>query len=173
MKTPVMSFRVPSDQREEMRNLVNLVKGNPPAMKAALAAAKGAPEQAPQGANRGPFVTKAAALDFLIGQLVHGLRPLAIFLFGSRARGDFRPDSDFDLLVVTSQHLNRYEVFAPVAACPVAVDVIPYQVDDFLRECSDKDSMVHLVYQEGRLLYAQIGSPFYAQFRAEKAAAAA
>lgn len=173
MKTPIMSFRVPPDQRDEMRSLVNLVKGDPPAMQAALAAAKGTPEQAPPDANRGPFVTEAAALDFLIGQLVHGLRPLAIFLFGSRARGDFRPDSDFDLMVVTSQRLSMFEAFAPVAACPVDVDVIPYQVDTFNEECSEKGSMAHCVHREGRLLYASIGSPFYERFRAEKTADAA
>ncbi len=173
MQTPVMSFRVPPEQRDEMRKLVNLVKSDPAAMRTALAAAQGTPEQAPQGANRGPFVTEAAALDFMVGQLVRELRPLAIFLFGSRARGDFRPDSDFDLMVVTSQRLGMFEAFAPVASCPVDVDVVPRQVDTFNRERLEKGSMAHCAHQEGRLLYASIGGPFYERFRAEKTASAA
>jgi predicted nucleotidyltransferase len=28
-----------------------------------------------------------------------------VMLFGSRARGDFRPDSDYDILVITSKEL--------------------------------------------------------------------
>ncbi len=30
-----------------------------------------------------------------------------IILFGSRARGDYREDSDWDLLIVTKNRLNR------------------------------------------------------------------
>jgi len=38
---------------------------------------------------------------------VHEIDPQAeVWLFGSRARGDARPDSDWDFLVLTNQHAN-------------------------------------------------------------------
>ena len=41
---------------------------------------------------------KACAVARAVGDEVH---PDRVILFGSRARGDFGPDSDVDLLVIT------------------------------------------------------------------------
>jgi predicted nucleotidyltransferase len=38
-----------------------------------------------------------------------GYRVLRILLFGSRARGDARPDSDWDFFVITDRELTRAE----------------------------------------------------------------
>jgi HEPN domain-containing protein/predicted nucleotidyltransferase len=38
-------------------------------------------------------------LEIFLGKLVSELQPRRVFLFGSRARGDARPDSDVDLIV--------------------------------------------------------------------------
>jgi predicted nucleotidyltransferase len=38
-----------------------------------------------------------------------GLNAVKIILFGSRARGDFRPDSDWDFLVVIDKDMDRDE----------------------------------------------------------------
>ena len=70
----------------------------------------------------GPFRSEAAAHGFLCDRLVFALRADAIWLFGSRARGDARPDSDFDLLVVLPDGQREeeysYEAVAnPVVAC--------------------------------------------------------
>ena len=35
------------------------------------------------------------------------VRPESVILFGSRARGDYRPDSDIDLLVISDDHTSR------------------------------------------------------------------
>ncbi len=40
------------------------------------------------------------ALAEIVRRLVDTYRPIAIYLFGSRARGDNRPSSDYDLLLV-------------------------------------------------------------------------
>jgi len=40
------------------------------------------------------------AIEELIQRLVEALGPERIYLFGSRARGDGGPDSDYDLMVV-------------------------------------------------------------------------
>jgi len=36
----------------------------------------------------------------LVDSIVHRLQPVEVYLFGSHARGDARPDSDLDLYVV-------------------------------------------------------------------------
>jgi predicted nucleotidyltransferase len=48
-----------------------------------------------------------ATLDEMIQRLVDGFAPRRIYLFGSRARGDQRPDSDYDLLVVLERCADR------------------------------------------------------------------
>jgi len=44
-------------------------------------------------------------LDAMVKALVEALHPVRIVLFGSRARGDAREDSDFDFLVVADTTL--------------------------------------------------------------------
>lgn len=39
-------------------------------------------------------------LKILLDRIVPAMNPEAVYLFGSRARGDFREDSDYDLLVI-------------------------------------------------------------------------
>jgi predicted nucleotidyltransferase len=50
--------------------------------------------------NRGPFASEEKALQAVLDRLAKALRPFRIYLFGSRAEGRSRPDSDFDLVVV-------------------------------------------------------------------------
>jgi len=38
-----------------------------------------------------------------------GIKVVKIILFGSRARGDFKPDSDWDFLVVVDKEIKPYE----------------------------------------------------------------
>jgi predicted nucleotidyltransferase len=40
----------------------------------------------------------------LVTEIEDALHPESIWLFGSRARGDYRPDSDWDLLVALPDH---------------------------------------------------------------------
>lgn len=75
----------------------------------------------------------ALAGDPLLGEIVERLRaelnPARIYLFGWRARGEARPDSDYDLLVLVE---NPSEPLYPLAqggfralrGSPAAVDVV-------------------------------------------------
>lgn len=49
---------------------------------------------------RADMTTSDPALARIIRRLVTAYEPEQIFLFGSRARGDPGPDSDYDLLLV-------------------------------------------------------------------------
>ena len=52
----------------------------------------------PKPPTRRPPDPKACAVARAVGEAVH---PAKVILFGSRARGDFTPDSDIDLLIIT------------------------------------------------------------------------
>ncbi len=49
----------------------------------------------------------AAVLDRLVQQIVDAVRPLRIVLYGSAVRGEMRPDSDLDILVVVPEDTHR------------------------------------------------------------------
>src|SRR5581483_7261470 len=51
------------------------------------------------GMVRGAETENDECLDALVQALVRGVQPNRVILFGSRARGDARPDSDYDIVV--------------------------------------------------------------------------
>jgi len=51
-----------------------------------------------------------AIVKKVVDAIVEELHPTRVILFGSRARGDYRPDSDIDLLVVYDGELSKREV---------------------------------------------------------------
>jgi predicted nucleotidyltransferase len=113
-------------------------------------------------ANTGRFLTESEALDWLVRRLVEGFDPAEIWLFGSRARGDARPDSDFDLLVV-AKHNGRfgsedYELlYASTAGSGVACDIVPCSMHDFEEGLELKTSFVKAIVREGRRIYETSG----------------
>ncbi|HSQ51098.1 MAG TPA: nucleotidyltransferase domain-containing protein [Nitrospiraceae bacterium] len=99
------------------------------------------------------------ALAKIIRRLVSAYEPEQIFLFGSRARGDAGPDSDYDLLLVVPDHTPPDRKRSKLAyrvlwGTGTAADVVVWTKSAF-------DSRVHLasslpatVMREGKLLHA-------------------
>jgi len=98
-------------------------------------------QQAPRP-NVGPHPDEEAALRALVERLSRALHPRAIYLFGSRAEGRARPDSDFDLLVVFDDDapealLTHEAAYAPVCGSGIGCDVVPCraaELDDVLHD---------------------------------------
>ena len=108
--------------------------------------------------NYGLHGTEAAALSELVSRLVNSLSPQMIWLFGSRARGDARPDSDFDLLIVAKKDgcfgSDDYDlVYAPVTGSWIGADVIPCELEHYFEALELKTSIVARIVAEGRLVY--------------------
>ena len=106
----------------------------------------------------GPFRSKEAALGFLRDRIVYALRPDAIWLFGSRARGDARKDSDFDLLVVLpdgrpEEEYTHEAVARPLVACGLPYDVVPARWQEVLEGVGTPGSLAQRAIKEGRLVY--------------------
>ena len=151
MALPVQSVRAAPEHRDILQSVAELLKeGKAETVRRLLSGLRSGPV--------GPFRDEAAALAFLRDRLVARLRPRMIWLFGSRARGDGREDSDFDLLVVLPDGLpeTAYSSFAvaePLIACGLAYDVVPCSWSDFLAERDESGSLVNRATREGRVLY--------------------
>ncbi len=108
--------------------------------------------------NIGIYASEDEALQGLVARLVSALDPQAIWLFGSRARGDHRPESDFDLLVVakpghdfgTDEYLTVYK---PTHGTWVGCDVVPCTADDYQIGQLLPTTLVSQVMNHGRKVF--------------------
>jgi uncharacterized protein len=107
--------------------------------------------------NTGRYATEQEALDAVVARLVEALDPQAIWLFGSRARGDHRPDSDFDLLVVAKPGQpwgeDYRKVYLAASGVGVGKDVIPCSAEDFVIAQLLPTTLVSQVLAHGRKLF--------------------
>ena len=95
----------------------------------------------------------------IVHRLVDAYQPERIYLFGSVARGEAGPDSDYDLLVVVpddapperKQSRLAYEVLWGTAT---AVDVVVCRHSYFEERRHLKASLPGTVLREGKLLHA-------------------
>jgi len=99
-----------------------------------------------------------AQLDELVQRIVDTVHPLRIILFGSAARGEMTPDSDFDVLVVmpegtprrpTAQELHRHFI-----GLPFPVDVIVTTPAQLEQHRNNIGLIYRTILSEGRELYA-------------------
>ncbi|NQW55116.1 MAG: nucleotidyltransferase domain-containing protein [Rhodospirillales bacterium] len=97
-------------------------------------------------------------LDRTIARIVETMNPEAVYLFGSRARGDARPDSDYDLLVIVSDDAplssRSLEATARVARDPgVPLDIVPCRRSVFERKRDRVGTLSYSATHQGRLVY--------------------
>lgn len=108
-------------------------------------------------------IDEEAVLRQMVDIIVREADPLAIVLFGSRARGEARPDSDVDLLIIEREPFGpgrgrmqeAARLYRALRDMPVSKDLLLYTQDEFRRW---KDALNHVVahaVREGRLLYGQ------------------
>ncbi len=95
----------------------------------------------------------------MVRRLVEGLKPEAIYLFGSAARGEMQPDSDYDLLVVVRNsdipgYKRDQKAFRLLCGVGASKDVIVLTRAEFDKKLSVACSLPATVIREGRLLYA-------------------
>lgn len=96
-------------------------------------------------------------LDEITGAIVERFRPRRIMLFGSRARGDALPDSDYDLFIEMDTDLALLQRSTAVQRLfprrRWAMDVIVFTPGEVRRWRNDIGSVVYSVEREGRTLY--------------------
>ena len=99
--------------------------------------------------------------DLLLAEMVTRIRTVArpdrIILFGSRARGTERPESDYDLLVILPSCQPRYRrasrFYTALADLPVEVEVLVYTPAEAQEWSVVPEAFVTTAVREGRVLY--------------------
>jgi len=107
-------------------------------------------------------IVTEADIARLVDDIVKEVQPEAVYLFGSRARGDAREESDFDLLIIErepfSKSRSRYRELAKlwhlVLKHRLPVDVILYSENEIEQWRTEPGHVVARALREGRALYA-------------------
>lgn len=96
-------------------------------------------------------------LPAIVGRIVRLVDPVRIILFGSRARGDARDDSDYDILVILDEIDNRRAMRIRIRAAlddlPIAKDVIVATADDVAGHHGRLWGALYWALAEGRVVY--------------------
>lgn len=99
-------------------------------------------------------------LDEIVKKLVEHFNPTKIFLFGSRAKGTARPESDYDLfLVVKESHKKPIQRMQEANRLfwgdKAAIDIFIYTEAEYDEWKDEMSSIAHTVATEG--LELQVG----------------
>jgi uncharacterized protein len=105
------------------------------------------------------LLARELLLAEIVRRLVKTCQPERIYLFGSMARGDAGPDSDYDILVLVehpTEPLYRLSQrgFRALRGIDAAVDVVVWDRATFDARLHLPASFPATVVREGRLLHA-------------------
>lgn len=97
----------------------------------------------------------------IVRRIVDTVQPERVILFGSRARGDARPNSDYDVLVIKHSDEPRYCRSAPLyvalADLPVEVEVMVYTPEEVNEWSEVPQAFVTTAVREGTTIYERRG----------------
>jgi uncharacterized protein len=102
-------------------------------------------------------------LERIVDAIRDRISPELILLFGSRATGRAREDSDYDLMIVlrdgSDLERGRRDAYDALHAIGAQVDVLVRSVSDYKRRQADPGFFDWLVSREGVLLYSSGAVP--------------
>lgn len=106
-----------------------------------------------------PLLLSDPVLAESVRRLVKAYQPERIYLFGSKARGDAGPDSDYDLLVIVpddapSERRDSKLAYQVLWGVKAAVDAVVCRSSWFHARTHLKASLPGTVLREGKLLHA-------------------
>lgn len=96
-------------------------------------------------------------LERVVELLAEKLRLKALILFGSRARGDWSPWSDYDLLIIADfdeQYLDRIKKLLDILSkIPLEIEPHPYTLQEALEMLKRGNPIIVDALEEGIVLY--------------------
>lgn len=115
----------------------------------------------PSPATAPDDLLKDERLARLLEDVVRTQHPLAVYLFGSRAEGRARPDSDYDLMIVlpdeaTEEALDPGRAYESGIRAHVPADIIPTTRELFLACRGELSTLEGVVHERGKLLYGSL-----------------
>jgi predicted nucleotidyltransferase len=95
----------------------------------------------------------------IVRRLAEAFHPEQIYLFGSQARGDAGPDSDYDLMVIVPdsappERRDSHRAYEVLWGVETAADVLVWTKNAFESRLHLKASLPSIILDEGKLLYA-------------------
>jgi len=95
------------------------------------------------------------AIRWVADQIAARFAPRQIILFGSYARGNPRPESDVDLLVVmhTKRAGEQSLAIRQAIECPFGLDLIVHTPESLRRRLKQGDFFLREIMEQGRVLY--------------------
>lgn len=102
-------------------------------------------------------------IDQLVRVIVHEVNPQEVILFGSHARGDARPDSDVDVMVIEqepfsaerSRRAEYTKLSKALREFPTALDILLYSRDEFDYWKDSPNHVVGRAQREGRVIHVR------------------
>ena len=98
----------------------------------------------------------------IVRRIVDAAQPEKVVLFGSRARGDARTDSDFDVLVIKHSDEPRYRrsipLYVALADLPVEVEVMVYTPEEIEERRLVPQAFITTAVREGITIYSLLPS---------------
>jgi predicted nucleotidyltransferase len=100
-----------------------------------------------------PFTVK-----YVVEKIVTSVHPAKVIVFGSQARGDQRPGSDIDILVITNQGENREQIRIVIEKAlrgrRFDLDLIVRTPEDIAWNIeSENPFYTERIFKEGRVMY--------------------
>lgn len=98
-------------------------------------------------------------INNIVNAILGVITPDKIILFGSRARGDARPDSDYDILVIASKIEDELKTERQLYRAllnfsdPVGVDIIVKNPENIDKSINMVVSVVKKALNEGIVIY--------------------
>jgi len=98
-------------------------------------------------------------LDQIVKAIVSIVAPDKVILFGSYARGDYRKDSDIDILILKNGLKNEREVINSLymeffrKKISIPIDIIATNYEKYNRLSNDIGYIYKTIKQEGKVIY--------------------
>lgn len=103
------------------------------------------------------LVSQPPCLPEAVERIVQRFQPLRIILFGSWARGDARPDSDIDLLIVLPQIENKRQALIRIgnelSDLPISKDIVVTTPEEIAARGNIVGQVLRPALREGKVIY--------------------
>jgi len=90
-------------------------------------------------------------------QIIEKYKPEKIILFGSAARGELKPDSDADFLIIKKDTplygTDRIRELSPMIDRNIPADFLIYRPEEFNQRLQMGDPFLKTILKEGKVLY--------------------